>query len=343
MINSYPTVDFSEKLIEISKSKPTLPQIPSKPTKPSEPVANSEGIGCGSSLFTGIAVFCSLICVIALFTSQIQAALIFGLVAGGAFLILYFIGSSQVNKEQQNIENAKQYKLKCKKYEEDLLVYNKNKEDYESQIIIRSSIEYILKYRNELLEKQRTLDKQLYKDLSKTKLSFTSAAISFFEPFLTKEFSNDNILQMVVLNNFCLHFLLFDESGIIINIEIDEPYFDNTGMPKNSIDDINENKFNRISSLKKQNITTVIFCEEQVFKHPNECVEFILKVKKTFLENKTYIYDSEFPYTLPMWNKEQAHSMAFMRYRNSYIPEKYHELLKFESLLRYDERQATNR
>lgn len=40
--------------------------------------------------------------------------------------------------------------------------------------------------------------------------------------------------------------------------------------------------------------------------------------------------DDEFPYRVPMWRKEDAHSMAFTRYRNSYIPVKYQEFLKFE-------------
>lgn len=67
MIDSYPKVDFLEKLIVFSKSKPVLPQILGKPTKPSEPIFNSEGIGCGSNIFTGIALCCTMIFVISLF------------------------------------------------------------------------------------------------------------------------------------------------------------------------------------------------------------------------------------------------------------------------------------
>lgn len=320
MINLYPAVDFSKKLIEISKSKPTLPQMPSIPIKPSEPIMESEGIGCGSSLFTGIAVCFSIICVIALFASQIQVALTVGLIAGVALLILYSISNSEVNKNQRNIENMKQYKLKCKKFEEDLLVYDKKQKEYESQIKILSSIEYIHKYRSELLEKQISRDKQLFNDLSKTKLSFKSLVISYFAPFLLKAFSKENIIQAVVFDDFYLPFVVYDESGIIINIEIDKPYDENTGIPESCKEDFFENKFDRIRSLNKLNITTVRFCEEQVFKYPNECVKFIEVVKRKLLDNDTYISECDFPYIIPEWTKEESYSMAFKRYRDSYIP-----------------------
>jgi len=327
MIDSYPTVDFSLKLIQILNQKPALPKMPTEPVKPSEPIYNSEGIGCGSSLFTGIAVFSTIICIIALITAQIPVALTFGLVGGGAFLMTFMIGNAGNDKQQNNIEKAKHYKENCKKYEEDLLIYNDKRKDYESQITTLTSIEYIDKFRKELLGKQISEDKQLISELSSTKTTVSNVAISFFEPFLAKTFKDDNILQKVVLDNSFLHFIIYDESGININIEIDEPYSDKTGITKNTIDDSKDSKFSITYLLKEKNITCIRFAEEQIFKYPIECIEYISKVKKALLENTFYIDDDEFPYMLSMWTKEQAHSMAFKRYRNSYIPEKYHTLL----------------
>lgn len=332
MFNSYPTVDFSEKLKKISNSKPSLPQAPTKPIKPTEPTVISEGIGCGSSLFMVISICCAMICVISLFTSQFQVALTTGLISVIGFFIYYGFENNEARKEQLNFDNGQRYREKCKKYEVDLIVFNKSIEDYELKIKTQNSVEYIHNYKSQLFEDQCVVDKKLFNYLAKTKLSFSTAAVSFFEPFILKEFTNSKILSMVVLDNFILQILLYEESGIFINIEIDEPYFNNTGVPKNYIDNINGSKYNRIDSLKKQNITTVRFCEEQIFKHPYECVKFISKVKGILLEHKTYIDEREFPFAIPMWTKEKAHNMAFLRYRNSYIPEKYHEMLKYESL-----------
>lgn len=328
MNNFYPNVDFSYNLIEISKDEPVFPKEPSKPIKPSEPKIESKEPGCGTHFFSGIGVFGSVFCVSALFISEFQIALIFGGVAVVSFICLYIIYKLLVDEELQNNEKIRQYKLKCIKYEEELLTYKMKYDDYESKIKILNSSDYINNHRRKLLENQYEEDRKLLLRLLRKMYAYSSSVTVFFEPYLLDKFSNRKLLQSVMLEDFLIKFLLFDELGVIINIEIDEPYFVKNGLPKNTTDDINDSKFERIRLLKKYNITTVRFCEEQIFKFPNDCVNFISKVIRALHENKIYIFKEEFPHKFPMWTKAEAYSMAYNRYRYTYIPEKYHNQLK---------------
>lgn len=153
MINIYPTVEFADKLLLISKCNPPLPNAPTKPIMPKKPVVNSEESGCGTTLFSLIGTVFLMLCVLSLFTTQFKEALIFGIVTIVSLLIFNTLINSESNIVLQNIENEKKYNENIKKYNEDIKHYNKLVEDYEYKIKEIKTNEYILNYRNIQLQK----------------------------------------------------------------------------------------------------------------------------------------------------------------------------------------------
>ncbi|GAB4020605.1 hypothetical protein [Spirosoma koreense] len=123
--------------------------------------------------------------------------------------------------------------------------------------------------------------------------------------------------------------------SIYIDIEIDEPYVGLTGQPIHYIDcndDIRDNFF------IKNGWIVVRFTEEQVVKTPDLCLSFLRGI---ILECLSYskTQSLKFPNSLAskillitetrskQWTKDEAHEMAFKRYRNTYLSKAFIEHL----------------
>ncbi|PSB02792.1 hypothetical protein [Merismopedia glauca] len=116
-------------------------------------------------------------------------------------------------------------------------------------------------------------------------------------------------------------FLIIDESGIIIDVEVDEPYEGKTKTPHHCFDKPQDK--NRDEFFRQGNIITIRFAEEQVVKEPLACCQFISGV----LERVTGTMDtgrfSKIDRIKPVnrWNTKQAKIMAKKDYRYKYISE----------------------
>lgn len=116
-------------------------------------------------------------------------------------------------------------------------------------------------------------------------------------------------------------FILVHETGLSIDIEIDEPYVGDTKAPHHCVDqgkDKIRNKF-----FTSNNWVVIRFSEKQVVKYPYSCCKFIASVLARVagdcsylnqLKNITYL-PSE-----PMWNIKQAKKWAKANYRKTYLP-----------------------
>ena len=114
-------------------------------------------------------------------------------------------------------------------------------------------------------------------------------------------------------------FVYFDkENNLFIDIEIDEPYVINTGLPIHYInsDDLRDNFFGKNGWL------VIRFAEVQVVRQPESCCKVIAEQISQILPK------FNFPFALklendvtqvPKWSKSEAETMARNNYRNIYL------------------------
>ncbi len=118
------------------------------------------------------------------------------------------------------------------------------------------------------------------------------------------------------------------ESGLCIDIEIDEPYIGSTGEPihySGSIDDERDNFFLNNGWI------IIRFAEEQVANHPELCINMIKKVINEYTEFNNQSGNITGPKPIKRWTKEEAHKMAFKRVRNNYLKTTLIEKLEYEN------------
>lgn len=116
-------------------------------------------------------------------------------------------------------------------------------------------------------------------------------------------------------------FVLVHESGLCIDIEIDEPYVGNTKAPHHCIDqgkDEIRNKF-----FTNGNWTVIRFSEQQAVKYPQSCCMVIAEVLAKISGDFTYLTQLQGVPNLPidpMWTIKQAKKWAIADYRQTYLP-----------------------
>lgn len=116
-------------------------------------------------------------------------------------------------------------------------------------------------------------------------------------------------------------FVLVHESGLCIDIEVDEPYVGNTKAPHHCIDqgkDEIRNKF-----FTNGNWTVIRFSEQQAVKYPQSCCMVIAEVVAKISGDFTYLTQLQSVPTLPidpMWTIKQAKKWAIADYRQTYLP-----------------------
>lgn len=116
-------------------------------------------------------------------------------------------------------------------------------------------------------------------------------------------------------------FVLVHESGLCIDIEVDEPYVGNTKAPHHCIDqgkDEIRNKF-----FTNGNWTVIRFSEQQAVKYPQSCCMVVAEVVAKISGDFTYLSQLQSVPTLPidpMWTIKQAKKWAIADYRQTYLP-----------------------
>lgn len=109
-------------------------------------------------------------------------------------------------------------------------------------------------------------------------------------------------------------FLIINEAEtVFIDVEIDEPYVLETGEPIHyGYDDSIRN-----DAFEKNLFVVVRFAEEQIVKHPRDCIKTIDSIL-SFLERKVDSWESKVP-MVNKWTKQEAQEMAENYYREKYL------------------------
>lgn len=128
------------------------------------------------------------------------------------------------------------------------------------------------------------------------------------------EFKNTNY------HPYSADFALLHESGLSIDIEIDEPYVGNTKEPHHCIDQGKDDIRNKF--FTNGNWVVVRFSEKQAVQHPQSCCKIIAKVVAQLSGDYTYYVRLQaIPDLLPepMWTMKQARKWAKKDYRKTYL------------------------
>ncbi|TFZ62233.1 hypothetical protein E4631_25430 [Hymenobacter sp. UV11] len=153
-----------------------------------------------------------------------------------------------------------------------------------------------------------------------TKKQTTKILTNYVLPF---DNSSRPFMPDIIITLYGLEFVLV--------IEIDEPYVGSSGQP---IHYINSRDYKRDKFFTDNGWIVIRFTEFQIITQPDKCASFI---KQTIIGIVGSSYKAgsitAFSYDInndkirasnlivsPQWTEQEAHAMAFKRYRNSYLP-----------------------
>lgn len=168
----------------------------------------------------------------------------------------------------------------------------------------------------------------------------------FFYDLLGNEFLEVyNDASVPAWNSFYYPDLLICEKGLYIDVEIDEPYAGNDGTPIHYVDtkygictSVDEERNDYFTS---QGFEVIRFSEEQIFLHPQECINIIKEYVSSVLSGcKPNIEQNSI--ILGKWTKEQASKWAYQRFRNTYVPVGLQSSITNEGNKTYDELRYGN-
>lgn len=351
-MGKYPKYIYPYEVIQIAKSYPPLLKLPElqelpvkklleKPTEVAE-----DSMGCFGRIFLSVVMFgIGILCM----EAKIQAGAIFIAIAG--FIMIYYIfgwesiKARSEKKRSQYLINLKDYQLKLQlaenNYKESLAEYNFKKQSFESdrkavenENLRRQSEDFLIAYRKERIEsffskseKPKILKTQTEKSVTHT---FFLEHLKFFFQYQIYDnlyFENSNFENLKYIPDY----VIFDNNlNLFIDIEIDEPYIGCEGIP---IHFTKGNDQDRDNYFTKKKWIVIRFAEIQVIENPQGCCALIndvlLNIKKAipqYAENQNRINFTN------DWNKDEAHQLAFSRFRNTYLPNNMAKNLELEKL-----------
>lgn len=117
-------------------------------------------------------------------------------------------------------------------------------------------------------------------------------------------------------------FILYhQQSGLGVDIEVDEPYEGRTGEPHHCIDQGKDNRRNQF--FIDNNWIVIRFSEKQVVQHPDSCCKVIASAIAQITGDYSCLASLQDVPTLLLdkqWTIKQAKRMAKTNYRQSYLP-----------------------
>ncbi len=349
MLNSYPILLIPPQVERILTALPLLPNPPIEPVKPElikpkepdvpEKPSIKEGLGCGLLL---IFIFVlSLIGITSsdflgdIFANNIFIFLIIFSIPILAIFVLYTTFSGRNDELNKYYERLNKFEGEYKKHLNDITNYETEYKANLNYYITIAYPEYLHSLelyefeKKELIKKENIIKYRLKKLTSYFKVPRHERCKNRYHVGVSEEIfywflknQSENFIRGITITGGSLlerHYLpdivYYDESfGILIDIEIDEPYLGSDGTPIHYIgsDDDRNKRF------LDNGWIVIRFCEEQVVKYPNECYLFINNCIDT-LKRASLDFKSINIHRIPQWSKEEAHKMAFMRKRNVYL------------------------
>lgn len=347
---TYPTCILPFHLDYYKDSKPELPAKPNPPTKnlpivPHKPYHLTEKKKPGSIFwnFIGMILFNGFMIFVAIETGAVWVWIFYAFAFLGLIYML-FSGELKSNNETKQKETKEYYK-KCKEYDElvkitertfkeEQIIYENDLKKYSEKVKVLQSDLTILNHRK---NKKREFFRQAKRPTVSTEQYKKGVTEDFFLTFLKKYFGSKVKTNMTIRDDdwheesrlYLPDYVYFDPDTISIDIEIDEPYIGKTGEPIHFLGSEN----NRDEFFQNNNWIVIRFAEEQIIKEPANCCYFIAQVIFEYTDDNLYLLrfsNQTNPTQIRQWTKDEAHKLAFSRYRNKYLNRKLQEELKDE-------------
>lgn len=301
---TYPIIIIPDSF---KKAKEKLPELPPEPTKPDKPDTSLKG--CSLWLVLGVLMFFVMLMNFGANNNNYDESLLIINLIGLLGLIPIFIWLHN---------NKKKRTYKKSVYEKELEVLPIKIEEYKKKVQDVLSPENLQKFREQELKKIIQLSsgaKHLERFVNQGKYE------QHFLSYLNKYFP-DKIITSVSLgyfeNPYAPDFAFIDrDSGLHIDIEIDEPYISQSKEPIHFVGaDDNRNYF-----FSSNNWVVIRFAEVQVAKQPLSCCKVIANTvyeiigDKAHLNNLSAIEDLE---PVNCWTYEDSLFLAHQNYREIY-------------------------
>jgi hypothetical protein len=336
--------------------KDIIPPLPSQPIEPvrytrrppNRPTLNKEN-DFGISTFFWMIAFHGLMIFVAV-KAQLIWIWAFYIIVTIALIGSLFSKEEKV-KVKTNDELEDEYRNKMEEYEnklkEDELLYQKELSkynvklnEYHQEALVLQSKSNIYRYQKEQL---RDFFEKIKKPIYSEVIYKKGVTENYFYQYLKKYFGEkiktdltikDELTRSKEIRTYLPDYVYFDPDGLIIDIEIDEPYVGHNGEPIHyeGIDVYRDNFF------IENNWIVIRFAEEQIIKQPEECCFFIAQAINEITNNDEHIklfIKQNIPTPIRQWSKEEAHKLAFNRYRNKYLNITLQEKLSEEVNLGY--------
>lgn len=117
-------------------------------------------------------------------------------------------------------------------------------------------------------------------------------------------------------------FILYhQQSGLGVDIEVDEPYEGRTGEPHHCVDQGKDSRRNQF--FINNNWIVIRFSEKQVVQHPDSCCKVIASAIAKIIGDYSCLVSLQDVPALPFdkqWTIKEAKRMAKTNYRQSYLP-----------------------
>ena len=233
------------------------------------------------------------------------------------------VASSEMDQEDRKYKIALEaYEEKLKEYQEELKVYE-NLSFHYKEYSHSEYVSYLLgscldEYSPPAIEPNLTAVKQ-------------GPAERFFLSYLKERMSDD---FDVLSNKQTKHYfrngggayyypdiaLRNKPTGLMIDIEIDEPYIAKTGAPIHCYKDDDD----RNHALVDDNWIVLRFTEEQIIRFPDICMAYIRTVCSSILTHKGCDIPMTWEFSQNHWSSYEARQMADSNYRLKYLPKDAH-------------------
>jgi very-short-patch-repair endonuclease len=345
MNTNYPIITLPTQYLDVCKAKLEIPSPPVEPKRPKGPIKKPKSIpDNGLPLSSKLILLVMGASAISGFFSEFlgpNISLLFSFICGTAvMMILYFLISKIKNRKRNEVimvydENELSwYNTALQNYETSYKRYINELSDYNQKVKDSKTPNNIEQYRRGLFEE--AFSTAVFPEEKGNIQISKGAAEDFFYSHLRSQFGikihQNKMLQQGNVKLFP-DFTYFDkEKNIIIDIEIDEPYIGSNGEP---IHYLYSNDTWRNSFFNEKGWVVLRFAEEQIIKQPKNCCRLVNEVVQKYITIEP-IVDVELVEAtglskVPSWTKEQAHRLAFRRYRFSYLPMELQAKIQAES------------
>lgn len=315
--DTFPIVLFSSHLKRLWKQTPELPPSPSPPKMPQFIKSLSS-----NSIWVLVLLGANIIIVIGASISNggmervILDYLLVCLFMVGIILVIGRINYQERIKEYESEMRAYQYQLNAHKQRVDSLLSEEKLRAYRKDLINKwlgerqRGVTTIPEFRYCNASDDRRIGKSEIAFYNKVKASFISYKVR-------------NDLKVPFDYGYYYPDIAIIAEGLFIDIEIDEPYSDEDGLPIHYVENSSGILFSvderRNSFMLNEGWEVIRFAEEQIVRHPQDCIEFIGSVISTLLtDNGSMPSNLRFRYQVNKWTKAKAEYFALEKYRDSY-------------------------